>query len=385
MQLVAFIFAMALAAAIVPNIVSYANRKKLFDTAGDRKIHEGDIPRLGGIGVFAAFVLTVSAFAFLEVRFRSDISGDLRYWPIFGALISMFALGLVDDLKGLKARLKATVQLVAAILVVSMGFRFRVIFVPWGDGTLNLGFLSMPLTIAWIIGVTNAMNLIDGMDGLLGGITVIASLAFGLFFSARHDVSSMVICFSLAGACIGFLIYNLPNPRARIFMGDAGALFIGFALSVLPLLNQTDRSAEIGLISAVSILGIPIIDTLAAIIRRVRAGVHFFTPDRGHLHHMLLDLGFSAKQILAMTYGTCAALSLAALSTIVLSVTASFIIKIASLFVLLALYVILVIHARAVENSGISKVGRVPNPEAPRPVRFLAKSKKASSVREKEA
>lgn len=385
MQFVAFIFALALAAAMIPNIILFAHKKRLFDASGERKLHKGQIPRLGGIGVFAAFILTISSFAFLEIRFRRDVSGDLRYWPIFGALIAMFLLGLADDLKSLRARFKAFIQLVAAILVVSMGFRFRVIFIPWGDGILHLGFLSVPLTIAWIVGVTNAMNLIDGMDGLLGGITVIASLAFGLFFSARNDVSSMVICFSLAGACVGFLIYNLPNPSARIFMGDAGALFIGFALSVLPLLNQTDTSAEIGFISAIVILGIPIVDTLAAIIRRLRARVHFFTPDRGHLHHMLLDLGYSVREILARTYGACIILSLSALSTLIFPQVASFSIKIVALVVLFSVYVIIMVNARAVENSGISKVGSVPNPEAPMPLRLPARLRKTPSVKEKEA
>ncbi len=360
MQSVAFMVAAILSVAITPGIIWFARSKNLFDSTGGRKIHSGKVPRLGGIGVFAAFILTIFVFVLLERSIRSDLSSDFRYWPVFSGLVVIFLLGLVDDLRNLRARFKALVQLAVAILVVSMGFRFRIILVPWGGGVLNLGLLSVPLTIAWIIGVTNATNLIDGMDGLLGGITVLAASAFGFFFAFKRDTSSMVICFALAGASAGFLPYNLP--KAKIFMGDAGALFIGFTLSVLPLLNQTDSSAEIGLISAVTVLGIPILDTLAAMYRRKRAGVHFFTPDRGHIHHLFLDLGYTVWGILARIYAVCIFLDLAALSTLFLPGATSFTLKLVSLFFLLVTYRFLVQRARAVEGSGISLVGSNPVP-----------------------
>ncbi len=270
----------------------------------------------------------------LESALLNEIVGDLRYWPVMGAATSMFVLGLVDDFRNLQARLKAAIQFAAALLVVAMGFRFRVVLVPFGDGALELGILSVPLTLAWIIGVTNAMNLIDGMDGLAAGVTFWASLAFGIFFIARNDLSSAVICFGLAGAVAGFLIYN--RPRAKIFMGDSGSLFIGFTLAVLPLLHQTETYAEIGLISAVCVLGIPIFDTLWAIFRRTRARVSFLTPDRGHMHHRFLDLGYTVPAILAHVYSGSILLGLAALSTLVVPAHLSFTVKISALVILFA-------------------------------------------------
>ncbi|MDP2815881.1 MAG: MraY family glycosyltransferase [Rectinemataceae bacterium] len=385
MKIVAFFIAMTLCAAIMPAIMWYAKKKKLYDSTGGRKIHSGQVARLGGIGVFTAFILTILIFAMLERSFRTDLTIDLRYWPVFLGLVSLFALGVVDDFVSLRARFKAMVQFGAALLVVGMGFRFRVVFIPWGGGTLNLGFLSVPLTLAWIVGVTNALNLIDGMDGLLGGITVFAASAFGFFFAFNGDLSSTVICFALAGASAGFLVYNLPIPKAKIFMGDSGALFIGFTLSVLPLLNQTETSAEVGLISAVTVLGIPVLDTLAAIYRRQRAGVHFFTPDRGHMHHMFLDLGYSVWGILARTYLMCLLLDLAALSTLYLSASGSFALKILSLSLLVISYYSLVCRAREVAGSGISAVGSVSNPEALKPVRIPVALRKNRKINQKEA
>ncbi|MDP2815882.1 MAG: MraY family glycosyltransferase [Rectinemataceae bacterium] len=333
---IAFLLSGAIAAAIMPAIIAYAAHRGLFDIADQRKVHRGDISRLGGVAVFVSFVTTIAAFAILANSIMVDLARELRYLPVMAGLFSMFILGLVDDLHDLRARTKLCFQLAAAALVVVSGFRFSILYVPFGDGRIEFGIFSWPLTMMWIIGVTNAMNLIDGIDGLLGGITAIASATFGFFFLAKGEIPSSVICFALCGAAAGFLLYNFPE--ANIFMGDAGALFIGFTLAVLPLLSQSDSQSEIGLLPAIAVLGIPILDTLAAIWRRTKQGVHFFTPDRGHLHHMFLELGFSVWKILGMIYSTCVLLAVCALSSLFLPLVCSFLLNLAGLGTLVLLY-----------------------------------------------
>ena len=201
--------------------------------------------------------------------------------------------------------------------------------VPWGRGLIDLGLLSYPITLIWIIGITNAVNLIDGLDGLAGGISFLASLSFGIFFWVQGSMLSAEICLALAGAVAGFLVFNLPP--AKIFMGDSGSLFLGFFLALLPLLGQESDGAEIGLISAATILSVPIFDTFAAMYRRKKAHVSFFTADKGHLHHLLLKRVESSRAVLMIIYGMNLILAVAALSTLYLSRGMSFSLKISAL------------------------------------------------------
>ncbi len=333
---IAIILSASIASAIMPEIIRYATRNGLFDTLGPRKIHNGKIPRLGGIAVFVAYIVTIAAFALLASHVVVDVTPQARYWPILVGMLMMFFLGLADDIQNLKALLKLAIQLLAAALVVGFGFRFSFIYVPFGEGKIEFGYMAWPLTLFWIVGITNAINLIDGLDGLAGGIAAIASASFGIFYLAKGSISSAVLCFTLSGTAVGFLQFNWP--KASIFMGDAGSLFIGFTLAVLPLLNQSNEYSEIGIISSITILGIPILDTLAAIWRRTRDGVHFFTPDKGHIHHLLLVRGYGIWKILRILYCASALLSLSALSTLVFSVPASSILKIGSLVALVCVY-----------------------------------------------
>jgi UDP-GlcNAc:undecaprenyl-phosphate GlcNAc-1-phosphate transferase len=337
MLAIAFILSASIASAIMPAIIAYASRKGLFDTIDPRKIHDGKIPRLGGIAIFLAYLLSVAVFALLARQVLVDYAREARYWPILVGMFMVFFLGLVDDIKNIPALAKLAVQVLSAAIVVGFGFRFGPVSIPFWGGKLELGIWSWPLSLLWIVGVTNAMNLIDGLDGLAGGIAAIAAATFGLFYLARGSVSSAVLCFALAGACSGFLLFNWP--KAKIFMGDAGSLFIGFSLSVLPLLEQSVEYTEIGLISSIVVLGIPILDTLAAMWRRTRGGIHFFAPDKGHIHHILLNRGFGNWEILKILYTVTIILSCSALSSLYLSLSSSFLFKIVSLLVLLCGYV----------------------------------------------
>jgi UDP-GlcNAc:undecaprenyl-phosphate GlcNAc-1-phosphate transferase len=313
----------------MPIILYFARKQGLFDSVNDRKIHNGKIPRLGGIGIAAGFTAAMVALMVVQGAFIEDFRALFRIWPmLFGGMIMLF-LGLIDDLVELRARIKLAVQVLLALLLLAFDFRFRVIMVPWGDGALSLGYFSYPITLAWVIGITNAINLIDGLDGLAGVVGFIASLTFGIFFWAKGSPLPALLCFTLTGAITGFLIFNLPP--AKIFMGDSGSLFLGFCLAALPLLGQNGNSAEIGLISAITTLAIPIFDTLAAIYRRKKAGVSFLAADRGHIHHVLLEMAGKTWKVLVVIGTLNLVLAAAALSTLFLPASLSFFLKLAAL------------------------------------------------------
>ena len=314
----------------------YSHKRGLFDKVNDRKMHNGNIPRLGGVGIAFSFTVTIVLLIVWKYVGIDSLNDQFSLLPIVISGSVIFLLGLIDDLKDLRALYKFLVQLAVGVFLIAYGFRFRIIMVPWGDGTFELGLLSYPITLLWIIGITNAINLIDGIDGLAGGLSIIAASVFGIFFWVNGSLVSAQICFTLAGAILGFLIFNLPP--ASIFMGDCGSLFIGFLLSLLPLLGQHTTSVEIGLVSASTILAITIFDTLMAIYRRKKANVSFFTADKGHLHHILMNYNNSNWKTLASIYGITISLSVIALSSLYSKPIISFSLKILALFAVLIFF-----------------------------------------------
>lgn len=300
---------------LTPLILWLSHRNKWYDHSNARKIHSGDIPRLGGIGLFWSFIATMAGASALF------LGGAWMPWsaavaPVFAALLMIHELGLIDDFRSLRALLKLVVQIAAAVLVVSFGFTFKVLYLPFAPFQFDLGWFAYPLTVLWIVGITNALNLIDGMDGLAGGLSVIAACVSGIIYIATGQLFAAMACFALLGSIAGFLFYNFPP--ARIFMGDSGSLFLGFALAVIPLLDKGEGPRPIGLWSAVTILLIPMLDTFAAMIRRRKNGVSFFTPDKYHLHHKLLDMGLSVRQILGTVYAAAMFLGAIAIGSIYL-------------------------------------------------------------------
>ena len=327
--LIFILLSCALASTLVPAILFFANKQGLYDSIDERKIHNGNIPRLGGIGIASAFLATIVILKLFQGPLAEEFSCTYSIWPILASGAVIFSIGLIDDLMDLRARIKFFIEALIAIFLMAWGFRFKVIMVPWGNGALSLGLLSYPITFLWIVGITNAMNLIDGLDGLAGGIAFIASLTFGLFFWAQGSIMSAELCFAVTGSVAGFLIFNLPP--AKIFMGDSGSLFLGFCMAILPLLGQGETKAEIGIIAASTILAIPIFDTFAAMYRRRKAHVSFFTPDKGHLHHVLLGKVKSPSLVLLIIYAIDILLSSAALTTLFLSRAWSLSMKLAAL------------------------------------------------------
>ena len=322
--------AVVLSSVLMPLIIQFCHRHQLYDRLNDRKVHsDSKMPRLGGIGIALAFILSIVIIRIFQIDEFHQLYDGYRLWPIIAGASTILLTGLLDDLIDLTAWQKLTLQSAAAIMVMLAGYRFKFLVVPFGSGVWNFGLFSYPLTFLWIVGITNAINLIDGIDGLAGGISGLAALAFALFFMFTSNVLPAEICLALVGSIIGFLIYNLPP--AKIFMGDSGSLFLGYVLAIIPLLSQYKgfQGTDIGVLSAATVLSIPIFDTLMAMYRRFRAHKSFFSADRKHLHHQLLDRGFHTSEILLILYSLTVVLAMVSLSMLFIPLSWSFVLNVA--------------------------------------------------------
>jgi len=277
-------------------LIRFSQKHSIYDSTDDRKIHTGNISRLGGIGIFAGFV---TGLVLLYFTFDIQTLGN-QLWALIAGSTLIFIMGVWDDIKPWRPRYKLIIQCVAALVILLGNFSFSRITISDLNFVWNMGPWRFPLTFIWIIGVTNAFNLIDGLDGLAGSLTALCALIFALFFFSYANTAAMMVCLILTLAICGFLCFNLPFPKARIFMGDGGSQFLGFVLSVLPLMNHVDGFATIALPYAAAVLMIPIFDTIAAVWRRTREKQKFSTPDRFHLHHKLMLIGFSGRQTLSI-------------------------------------------------------------------------------------
>jgi len=302
---------------VTPLILHYAHKHQWYDEHSHRKIHTTDTPRLGGIGVFLAFVVAALSGLVLVLtpeQFHLWSKGSVAL--IILGMAVMHGLGIYDDFVNLPAPIKFFVQLVSGGIVAFSGALLRAIDIPFlGIVELPLWF-AIPATMIWIVSIANAINLIDGADGLAGGFSVIAAFFMGLIALGQGNLLTAVIAFALVGSLIGFLVFNFPP--ARIFMGDSGSLFLGFVLAVLPLLGLNGRTPTSGVVFAVvptlSLLYLPITDTLMAIIRRRSRGLPVHAADREHIHHRLIDRGYTGKKLLAVIYGGTVLFGIAAMA-----------------------------------------------------------------------
>ena len=297
---------------LMPAIIRYAHKKKWYDGRNARKVHTDDVPRLGGVGMFVAFfIAAIVGFALMPDGGDGTIARPLlSYLPVFVGILVMHTVGLFDDFKNLPALKKLLIQILAGVIVTLGPHRISSIVLPFNATVVSFGWLSYPITIVWIISIANAMNLIDGVDGLAGGVALIAAgfaVAIGLV-TAQNPM--LIGAAALVGAVLGFLVFN--KPPARIFMGDSGSLFLGTVLAVLPFLAPDEAASALNIVPIVTLILVPVFDTAAAIIRRVRDGRPVHEPDRKHLHHKLMDLGFSAWGILGVVYGAGVLLGIAA-------------------------------------------------------------------------
>lgn len=284
----------AVSALFVYLVILFAKQHNLYDDVGGRKIHSGNIPRLGGAGFFSAFVLSVFILYF---RFPGSIVITYQFTAIIIGGFLIFVMGLWDDLKNWRAIYKLIIQLIAAGIVVYAGFRFtRISFAPIGL-FIPFGIFAYPITVLWIAGVTNAVNLMDGIDGQVGCLSVSLLISYiVLFFTDSLPHFSMIYtCSILASTIVGFLFFNLSHPKAKIFMGDAGSQFLGFVLAVLPLIPGDDSYEIAAAPFAATFMMIPVFDMIAAIWRRIRDKKPIREGDRLHIHHKLMLIGYSPR------------------------------------------------------------------------------------------
>ena len=291
---------------ITPVVKSFAKTVGAMDIPdAKRHIHKTPTPRMGGLAIFLGFLLSVLVFA--------DITAQIR-GILLGAVL-IVVVGAIDDVLNLNAWLKFGVQILAAIIAVLSGVIISVVTNPLliTDGqALTVGVLSVPVTVLWIVAVTNSVNLIDGLDGLACGVSAIASLSMLVVSMLVSDANAnvAVVLAALCGACLGFIPYNL-NP-AKIFMGDTGALLLGYILATVSVIGMFKFYAIITFILPVLALAVPLLDTTFAFTRRILNGQSPFHADRGHFHHRLLDMGLNQKQAVAVLYAVSAILGLAA-------------------------------------------------------------------------
>ncbi len=297
---VALICAVLLAYTLTPIVRVLAFKLGAIDIPRDnRRMHKKPIPRIGGLAIFLSFLVTALLFC--------DISRELLI--VLGGGILMVLLGVLDDIHQLNPWLKLVWQLGVAVATVLCGIRIERIAI--GEEYLNLGIWSIPITVLWIAGLTNAINLIDGLDGLSCGVSTISSISILFVIVIQGgDFSSALITLILIGSCCGFLPFN-RNP-AKIFMGDTGALFLGYTLAVISIQGMFKAHALISLVVPLIIFALPLADTTFAIIRRLLAGKSPFSADRGHLHHRLVDMGFTQKESVKILYSICGILGLVA-------------------------------------------------------------------------
>ena len=301
---VAAAVSLALSLSTTPAVKRFANHIGAIDVPKDsRRVHTKPIPRLGGLAIFIGFLLSVLLFA--------DITEQIR-GILIGAVIIVI-VGAIDDVKPIRAYIKLIFQVIAALVAVLFGVvvdAFLNPFVFSAPEYISLGIFSIPITVIWIVAITNSVNLIDGLDGLAVGVSTISSIVMIIIALLVSDLSGAIILAALAGACIGFMPYNF-NP-AKIFMGDSGALLLGYVLATVSILGLFKFYAVISLAVPFLVLALPLLDTAFAFLRRLLRGKNPLAPDRGHFHHRLLDMGLSQKQAVVILYTISGLLGLVA-------------------------------------------------------------------------
>ena len=306
----ALITAFLVALITTPIVKSLARKWGAVDVPKDgRRMHDHPIPRMGGIAIFLGFLLSVILF----IPFvQPDGLGFQLKGMLLGAVI-IVVLGILDDIYALPALPKLIVQIVAAVIAVWSGNVIETISNPnifSNDLYWELGWLSIPVTVIWIVAVTNAVNLIDGLDGLACGVSTISSMTVLVIALTVAEPTVAVLMACLAGGCIGFLPYN-TNP-AKIFMGDTGSTFLGYVLAVVSIQGLFKYYTLISFVVPFLMLGLPIFDTCFAFIRRIAHGQSPMHADRSHIHHRLIDMGLNQKQAVAVLYVISAILGLSA-------------------------------------------------------------------------
>ena len=303
-MLLAFAVSLLVAYVMTPPVKRFAEKVGAIDVPRDnRRVHDHPIPRMGGLAIFIGFVLSLIFFVPMSTKVLGLLVGS----------VIIAVMGGVDDIVSLNPWVKLAGQIVAALVAIRCGLVFDVISNPniFAEETyIEIGWLSVPLTMLWIVGCTNAVNLIDGLDGLAVGVSAISSMTMLIVSLFVSEPVVSIILAALTGACLGFMPYNL-NP-AKIFMGDVGSQLLGFVLSTASIMGLFKLHAIITFFVPLLALALPLADTIFAFFRRILHGQSPFKADKGHFHHRLLAMGLNQKQVVAVLYGISAVLGLLA-------------------------------------------------------------------------
>lgn len=318
-----------LAFVLTPLVRVLAIKIKAIDVPTDgRRIHSKPIPRIGGLAIFLAFTIATIGFSKIDRELATILVGGC----------TLVILGILDDVYRLNAFLKLAVQIIVALFAVSQGVTID--FIGIGGKYIPFGAWSIPITVLWIVGLTNAVNFIDGLDGLACGVSAISSISlFLVMLLSGSSTTHCLITAILAASCLGFLPFN-TNP-AKIFMGDTGALFLGYTLSVISVSGVFKIDMLLAFFVPLIIFGLPLADTFFAVVRRLAHGKSPFAPDRGHLHHKLIDMGFGQKQSVRILYAVCAILGISAIMLTDESALGSVLVLVSALVIFFVTFIIL--------------------------------------------
>jgi UDP-GlcNAc:undecaprenyl-phosphate GlcNAc-1-phosphate transferase len=306
--LLAFSIALSLSLVITPSMGRLGRRFGAVDHPDERKMHVKPVPRVGGAGIFLAFFLCLSFIAIFDVQLLGQLNLDREHLCFLAGGFLCFGIGLIDDFRRLSHRIKFLFQVLGASVAFAGGIRITFLF---QDLSVAAGFflpfiMSYCVTVFWFLLFMNAVNLIDGLDGLAAGICIFASVVLSVFSLVKGEYAIAVLFTILAGSILGFLRYNF-NP-AKIFLGDGGSYFLGYMISGLSIIG----SSKTGLVAAILIpllaMGVPVFDTILSPVRRFIVGKELFKPDKGHIHHRLIEKGFTAKNAVMIIYGISALL-----------------------------------------------------------------------------
>lgn len=294
-----FIFSLSLSLVFTPLARDIACKNNWLDPPSERKVHSHALPRIGGTAIYLAFLVPFVFSLFCGPSVREGFSEYQIAYFLTGASL-VFALGLADDLRRLSPAVKFAVQILSALIAYAGGIKIYVIIFP-GITSWFTGLFSLPITVLWFVLVINAMNLIDGLDGLAAGVTLFAALVLMVFcINTERFLVAMGLA-ALGGACLGFLRYNF-NP-ASIFMGDSGSYFLGYMLAALSIMGSMKSQTTAAILIPIIALGLPLMDAILAPIRRFMMGQGLFHPDKEHLHHRLLSLGLTHRYAVLILYG----------------------------------------------------------------------------------
>jgi UDP-GlcNAc:undecaprenyl-phosphate GlcNAc-1-phosphate transferase len=312
-MLISLTFAAALVAGltITPIVRRLAHHLDLLDLPGEhRKVHQFPVPRLGGVAMVIAFGVGLALATLAAGDLNAGGLRPNRAPAILAGVTLLLVLGVIDDTRGMRALIKLAVQVAAALLAFGLGLSLERLSFPWG--VVELGPLALPITVAWIVGVINAVNLIDGLDGLASAVVLTVLGAFAVLAALDGVDPTLYIIAATIGAAAGFLAYNL-HP-ATIIMGDTGSMFLGFVVAAVGISLAQDGVDPVPPWVPIIALGVPILDTIWAIIRRTARGAAFYVADRGHIHHQLLRLGLSQRDAMLSLTAVSAGLAMIALA-----------------------------------------------------------------------